>query len=280
MTRFVRTLIASLALAAAVSASGTAFAGEAQDLVQARRTQVAEMLKGTAGAERDKKVAAVLSGLFDFDAMAKESLGSAWGELNDDQRAEFTGVLKQLVQRTLEKNIRATATYDVQFLGEEPSDDSILVKTKAQNTKNEREEPILIDYRMKKGDAGWRGTDVITEGTSMVGNYRSQFKRIYGKEGFSGLMKKMKDKLKRDGGAALVRGFSPISARAAPLRTERKRRVPPEPTSTKLPGLTVAWSWPGGGAGRYDPLDGSKPPERDAGASSSRFGARPAAERG
>ena len=205
MTRFVRTLIASLALAAAVSASGTAFAGEAQDLVQARRTQVAEMLKSAAGTDRDKKVAAVLSSLFDFDAMAKESLGSAWGELNDDQRAEFTAVLKQLVQRTLEKNIRATSTYDVQFLGEEAAEDgAVLVKTRAQNKKNEREEPILIDYRMRKGDAGWRSTDVITEGTSMVGNYRSQFKRIHAKEGFSGLMKKMKDKLKRDGGAALV----------------------------------------------------------------------------
>ena len=36
----------------------------------------------------------------------------------------------------------------------------------------------------------------------------------------------------------LVRGFSAISARAAPLRTSSTRRVPPKPTSPKLPGLT------------------------------------------
>ena len=35
----------------------------------------------------------------------------------------------------------------------------------------------------------------------------------------------------------LVRGFSPISARAGRLRTSSTRRAPPEPTSTKLPGL-------------------------------------------
>ena len=204
MTRTLRTLVASLALAAALAGSGSAFAGEPQDLVQAKRAQVAEMMKGAASAERDKKVAAVLGGLFDFDAMAKDSLGSGMSELSDDQKVEFTTLLKQLVQRAIEKNVRATLSYDVTFLGEETTDDGVLVKTRAQNTKNEREEAIAIDYRLRKGDAGWRSVDVVTEGSSMVGNYRSQFKRILAKEGAAGLLKKMRDKAKRDGASALA----------------------------------------------------------------------------
>ena len=229
MTRFLRTLVASLALAAAVSTTGSAFAGEAQDLVQAKRTQVADMLKSAAGADRDKKVAAVLGGLFDFDAMAKASLGDGASELNDDQKAEFATLLKQLVQRTIEKNVRATINYDVAFLGEDPAGDDVVVKTRAQNKKNEREEPILIDYRLKKGDAGWRSIDVVTEGSSMVANYRSQFKRILAKDGAAGLLKKMRDKAKRDGASALV-------GRRSSLRARRPA------------------CWPARGAERYDRL--------------------------
>lgn len=190
-----RTLLVALSLLVSVSVTGTALAGEAQDLVQARRAEVARLMNEKGSAERDKKVAGILGGLFDYEAMARRSLGKHWDDLSEAQRAEFTGVLKQLIQRNIEKNVRATMKYEVQFLGEEEKEGNTRVKTKAVSAEKKSEEPVTIDYVMAHTDAGWRSVDVITEGSSMVGSYRSQFNKIISKDGYDALIKKMKSRL-------------------------------------------------------------------------------------
>ena len=44
----------------------------------------------------------------------------------------------------------------------------------------------------------WRIFDVVTEGSSMVMNYRNQFGRIIKKDGFAELLRKMKSKADSD----------------------------------------------------------------------------------
>lgn len=194
MNRVVRSV---LALASVFALAASAHAGPAADTVTARRNEVVAKLKETASKERDQKVAAIMGQMFDFDAMGKASLGKEWAGLNDDQRAEFLSLLKQLVQKSIEKNVRSTMNYDLQLLGEEGAENGTLVKTKATNKKNGREEPVAIDYLLHESGDGWRVKDVVTEGSSMVGNYKSQFVRIIKKDGFDALTKKMKDKLKK-----------------------------------------------------------------------------------
>jgi phospholipid transport system substrate-binding protein len=195
MTRTFRSLLASLSLVALLSFAGTAAASEAQDLVQARRSEVAAQMKAPPSADRDHKVAATLGALFDYDAMAEGSLGKSWGDLKPEQQAEFKGILTQLIQRAIERNVKMTADYDVQLVGEEPSDGSVTVKTKASSKSNPREEPTEINYVMHQTSGGWRSLDIVTEGSSMVAGYRNQFRRILAKDGYDTLIKKMKAKL-------------------------------------------------------------------------------------
>jgi phospholipid transport system substrate-binding protein len=195
MNHSLRSLLASLSLVALLSFAGVAAASDAQDLVQARRSEVAAQMKAPPSADRDKKVAAVLGSLFDYDAMAEASLGKSWGDLKPEQQAEFRGLLTQLIQRAIERNVKMTADYDVQFVGEEPTDGSVVVKTKAASKNNPREEPTQIDYVMHQAGGGWRAQDIVTEGSSMVAGYRNQFRRILAKDGYEALTKKMKAKL-------------------------------------------------------------------------------------
>lgn len=194
MNRAVRS---ALAFVTFFALAASAHAGPAADTVTARRNEVVAKLKESASKDRDQKVAAIMGQMFDFDAMGKASLGKEWAGLNDDQRTEFLGLLKQLVQKSIEKNVRSTMNYDVEMLGEDGVDGGTLVKTKATNKKNGREEPVGIDYLLHENGEGWRVKDVVTEGSSMVGNYKSQFVRIIKKDGFDALTKKMKDKLKK-----------------------------------------------------------------------------------
>jgi phospholipid transport system substrate-binding protein len=46
-----------------------------------------------------------------------------------------------------------------------------------------------------KAGSSWRVQDIVTEGSSLVKNYRQQFTRIIKKDGFPELLKRMKTKL-------------------------------------------------------------------------------------
>jgi phospholipid transport system substrate-binding protein len=192
----IRTLVSLGALALATAFTVTANAAEsAQDFVQSRQTQVAQLVKQAPGSQRDKQVATVLDAMIEYDELAKRSLAGHWGDLSESQHKEFTEILRNLVRRNYERNIRNIVDYRVEYLGEESGGEGVVVKSRASSASNRREEPISIDYQLMKIGGGWRVVDVVTEGSSLVNNYKSQFHRIIQKDGFDTLVRKMKDKL-------------------------------------------------------------------------------------
>ena len=54
---------------------------------------------------------------------------------------------------------------------------------------------LLIKGRI--GD-DWKVIDIVTEGSSLVNNYKNQFHRIIQKDGYEALIKRMKDKLAKN----------------------------------------------------------------------------------
>ena len=55
--------------------------------------------------------------------------------------------------------------------------------------------PSKSTSRWLKRPARWKVQDIITEGMSLVKNYRTSFGKIIKKDGFPALIQKMKDKL-------------------------------------------------------------------------------------
>src|SRR5690606_26943704 len=97
------------------------------------------------------------------------------------------------------KNLKKTLDYDVNFKGAGKAKKGTLVKTVAKNKKNDREEPVSIDYVLHQVDGKWRIYDIVTEGSSLVNNYRSQFRRVIKQKGFDELLARMKKKLDKEG---------------------------------------------------------------------------------
>jgi phospholipid transport system substrate-binding protein len=191
-----RLLVSLSAVVLATSLASPARAAEsAQDFIQSRQTQVSQLVRQSAGAQRDKQVAAVLDGMIDYETLAKHSLSAHWADLSEAQHKEFTDILRNLVRRNYERNIKNILDYRVEYLGEEPgSGEGVVVHSRASSA-NKREEPISIDYRVLQENGGWRVVDVVTEGSSLVNNYRNQFHRIIQKDGYEALVRRMKDKL-------------------------------------------------------------------------------------
>jgi len=170
----------------------TAFAGPAENVLKDKQSALVTQLKK--GKATDKKVDEIFDSFLDYEGLAKDSLGQYWDERSDAEKKEFTEVLKKLVRNTYRANLKKTLKYDVEYKGEDQAKKGVLVKTVAKSKTNTREEPISIDYAMHEANGSWIVHDIVTEGSSLVGNYKSQFGKTIKKQGFDALLKKMKKK--------------------------------------------------------------------------------------
>lgn len=187
-------LLTLLSLVLALALPGVAYAGEAEDFVKARQTELSALLKKPKSEANTKAIHGVFDQILDYDQLARRSLGSAeWKRRSAAERAEFTELLKALIRNAYERNLRNTLGYAVSFQGESKDDKMTLVRTVAKNTKDAREEPISIDYLIA-GSGKLQIVDIVTEGSSLTRGYRSQFRRVLKKKGWSGLIETMQKK--------------------------------------------------------------------------------------
>lgn len=172
-----------------VSAAPLALAAPpAEDFVRAKQAELMKLVKLGKEAEVDR----VFDQVLDYRVLAEAALRDHWSERTDAEREEFTGLLAKLVRASYRKNLKKTLNYDVAYKGTEQGKDGEVVRTIATSQKDARQEPVSIDY-VVRGQAGTlRIVDVVTEGSSMVNNYRSSFNRIMKKGGFQEVLKRMR----------------------------------------------------------------------------------------
>lgn len=177
--------------------------GEAEQTAKAfleqRHSEVARMLR-TAPAQapaaaRDPQLDALLGDLLNYEELSKRALRDHWSGLAPAKQAEFVDLLRQLVQRSYRRNMRASLEFSVSYVNETTVDGDVIVHTLARSKKSRRAPEVSIDYALSKAGSGWRVFDVVTDGVSMVTNYRSQFNRIIRKDGWDALLAKMRTRL-------------------------------------------------------------------------------------
>jgi phospholipid transport system substrate-binding protein len=189
-------VLASLALA--LSLSLPAFGAEAESFVKGKHVELTELVTKAKSADDQKKLDAAFDAVFDYDGLAKATLKDSWEQRTPAERAEFTSLLKDLVRNAYRRNIKNTLGYEIDYKGEQEGDAGKIVRTVAHSKKNTREEPVSIDYVVHQVNGKWLIADIVTEGSSLARNYRSQFRKVIEKKGFDELLKRMK--AKRDKG--------------------------------------------------------------------------------
>jgi phospholipid transport system substrate-binding protein len=194
-----RSFLSVVVCAVALAVAPVAFAASAEDFVKAKQTELMKLVKaGKADAEVDK----VFDQVLDYRVLAEAALREHWADRTPAERDEFTDLLSKLVRASYRKNLKKTLGYDVSYQGTEKGKDGEIVRTVAKNAKDAREEPMSIDYVVRVQGNGQRIVDVVTEGSSMVGNYRSSFNRIMKKGGFPEVLKRMRKKVASGGTGA------------------------------------------------------------------------------
>src|SRR5262245_65948930 len=102
--------------------------------------------------------------MLDYNALAEQSLGSEWAARSDDEKAQFTDLLKQLVQKAYERNLKKILGFEVNYTGENADGAAVMVKTQSKSKTDARAEPIEIVFKMVDKGGKWKVNDIVTEG--------------------------------------------------------------------------------------------------------------------
>lgn len=176
-------------------ASAQSARGAATRFVEQKQQELQQAIRNSKDIKSDPKLLAIFDSMLNYDRLTQEALKQHWDEMTPEQRTEITSLLKQLVQNSYRKNLRDPSSYGIEYLGERPAKDGTLVQTRTSNKKNPREKPLSIDYVVQQEGGRWMVHDVVTDGVSLVRNYRRQFSRIVKKKGIDGLMTQMRKQI-------------------------------------------------------------------------------------
>ena len=146
--------------------------------------------------QRRKLERVILEKLFDFEEMARRSLG-ANGRRYEDRLGEFTPLFVDLLEHVYMGELEENGDAKIQYVRETNVGDKIVeIDTK---TRLRDGSEYSVDYKLLLSPAGWRVYDVIVGGISLVENYRAQFERVLRKKSFDELLQDLRNKKQQFG---------------------------------------------------------------------------------
>lgn len=165
-----------------------------EDLVRASSKDVLDILKKE---KNDKKareqVEARVLPNFDFSRMTALAVGRHWRVATPEQKTQLTDEFRTLLVRTYSS---ALTTYKAQAVDVKPLkvDDAATDVTVLTEVAVANQQPVSINYSLRKTEQGWKVYDVIVAGVSLVTNYRGTFNETVQASGLDGLVKLLKEK--------------------------------------------------------------------------------------
>ena len=176
-------------------------AGPGTKAVKSANETIAGLLKQkpAPGSAAEKALAAKVTtsirGFLDIDELGKRALVDHWGKLKPAEQKEYLDVLRGLIEDNYVRGLRANLQYTVVYTGESTdATGNTVVTTEIKTKRKGRPITIAVDYVLVKAGGALKAFDVKTDGVGLVENYRAQFNKIIEKEGFAGLIGKMKKK--------------------------------------------------------------------------------------
>lgn len=179
-------------------AVSAADAAKAEAFIKSKHNKVRAVLRKPDTPKRAEELTVLLGEFLDYDRLAELSLDKEWDKRSPKELEKFVSLLRQLVERQYQRNMESTLDYKVKWVGTEPLDDGVKVKSSARSVTKKRQPPITIDYSMRPAENEWKVYDIFTDEVSLVKNYKRQFRRVIKEEGWKGLIGRMEKKLNEE----------------------------------------------------------------------------------
>lgn len=190
--------LVAVALALISHMGGTpALAGEPLELVKSVAERVIAILKDPKlqapekKKERVERLKEIINPIFDYEEMARRTLGAHWRRRTPAEQQEFLKLFRAFLETIYAEKVDLYEGERAVFGRETTDQDYAEVESKVTNGKGE-ESPVV--YRLKRTDGKWKVYDAVVANISIVNNYRSQFDRVITKSSFDELKKLLRAK--------------------------------------------------------------------------------------
>jgi phospholipid transport system substrate-binding protein len=194
-------LISALALLASLTGAALAADVAPEAFVRTISTDVLEAVKADKTIQSGdigpvlKLVDSKVMPNVNFEVVTRSAVGPQWRSATPEQRARLQAEFKLLLVRVYsgaltqvsqEQTVEVTKTLPV------AGSTQVVVQSEVRG----KGEPIKLDYRLDKTEAGWKIIDVNVGGIWLVTSYRSQFAQEISAGGIDGLIAKLTERNK------------------------------------------------------------------------------------
>jgi len=177
----------SLVFAASVFASP-----KADPVTEVRRhdEELQAMLKRYNSADKSQQdsLKKLINGMFSFNELGKRALGKTWATLKKPQQDSFVVVFRRMVENTSIKRLESYRADSTKYSPVVGSGDKTVVTAMVFN----KGKSSKVVYKLFPEGNTWKAWDLVLDEVSSLRSYKDQFTTIVGKEGFDGLMKRLR----------------------------------------------------------------------------------------
>lgn len=124
---------------------------------------------------------------FDFNRMAFWAAGSVNRQLNPEQRQQLTVMIKERFLHSMAEQLSGYKHSRIQYLRPRgnPRRGNVTLGMRVFGAESY---PVQIEFKLYRGNNGWKVYDVVANGVSAVNHYRNEFSQLVGRYGVQGLL--------------------------------------------------------------------------------------------
>ena len=165
-------VLIALAFLAAIPRSFAGSSAEAEEFLKKSVNEVVSISKSSPNSTAlADSLRPLLLKTISFDAMTRRAVGPGWRQFTTEQQKEAIRLFSTLIIRTYSGKFTPGELPEVSYkAATSPAPERVEVSTMTLYKGSK----YNVIYRLEEID-GWRITDVVIEGVSMVANYRTQF---------------------------------------------------------------------------------------------------------
>jgi phospholipid transport system substrate-binding protein len=132
----------------------------------------------------------------DFPWVGRFVMGRFWREATDEQKSRYLAEYQKFLILHYTSRFTDYTSGTFKVTGDKADGDNEFTVSMQLQSDEPNSEPVLVDYRVRKEDQGFKIFDVIVEGVSLITTQRSEFAAVLNKNGIDYLIGQLAAKSK------------------------------------------------------------------------------------
>lgn len=188
---------AGLCFGMAGPSAQAAASDDAAKYIQGIGTTALSVITDKANSKQQKqaKLQKIFAESVDFKWVGRFVLGRHWRQATESQRARYLAEYQKflLLHYTSRFTDYTSGSFKVLSVRDD-GDDEFTVATQMQSVEVSNNEPVMVDYRVRKEARSFKIFDVIVEGVSLLTTQRSEFSSVINNKGLDYLINQLATK--------------------------------------------------------------------------------------